>query len=399
MSHIKSKGKILAALSVAVLTANVAFGGELKTIRYSKTEIEKLSKDDFTHASDLSDVLASKLKLIIITVTQRQSGSNVATRDVVASGLQPSKTTYWKRMATLSTEPESITARGNDVKLRTTLSMQTRKAAEVQIKGAFPIFEKIRNGLNFNMDILNPGQSIQNKNHVPTIRYGLVEAEIIPSEKAIPIATLGSISDVSPEYSSRAKVIYTIDQITSNPNAPVFNDTQPTPADHSELQSTSVWRKAPSTQVKLKVDAADQDAAVSDQIGSGSIPGARFTFTQADSFITTKFVAGGKSDARKSMTTELKAPLYGEMSLARIYDYKMQATHTSALNIFGDSSLPRVNLSYAHKDKKAKGEWIVKKGNFEYSVIAEPRQGWFPDTDQKLGRVGDKVSLNLNKTF
>ena len=99
------------------------------------------------------------------------------------------------------------------------------------------------------------------------------------------------------------------------------------------------------------------------------------------------------------MTTELKAPLYGEMSLARIYDYKMQATHTSALNIFGDSSLPRVNLSYAHKDKKAKGEWIVKKGNFEYSVIAEPRQGWFPDTDQKLGRVGDKVSLNLNKTF
>jgi len=277
--------------------------------------------------------------------------------------------------------------------------MQTRKAAEVQIKGAFPIFEKVRNGLNFNMDILNPGQSIQNKNHVPTIRYGLVEAEIIPSEKAIPIATLGSISDVSPEYSSRAKVIYTIDQITSNPNTPVFNDTQPMHADHSELQSTSVWRKAPSTQVKLKVDAADQDATVSDQIGSGAIPGARFTFTQADSFITTKFVAGGKSDVRKSMTTELKAPLYGEMSLARIYDYKMQATHTSALNIFGDSSLPRVNLSYAHKDKKAKGEWIVRQGNFEYSVIAEPRQGWFPDTDQKLGRVGDKASLNLNKTF
>jgi hypothetical protein len=76
----------------------------------------------------------------------------------------------------------------------------------------------------------------------------------------------------------------------------------------------------------------------------------------------------------------------------------MQATQTSALNILGDSSLPRVNVLYANLDKKFKGEWIVKKDRFEYNVTAEPREG-FGTSNNKFGKAGDKVSFGLGTTF
>ena len=146
----------------------------------------------------------------------------------------------------------------------------------------------------------------------------------------------------------------------------------------------------------MTVDAADQNAAVSDSLGKGAAPAARVTVAQVDGFVTTQFAT---NDASHSRTTTLKAPLYGEMSIARKYDFKWHATETSALNVLGDSTLPRLNIVYAHKESKARGEWYVKKDRFDYTVTAEPRQGWGSGSQRGLGKAGDKISVGMNSKF
>ena len=395
MIKFSKKRNILRALALNALVVTPVFGGEMTTVRYSKEDLKASDGKQFIQATDLSDVLSSKLKLIVVTVTQRQGGSNTATRDVAASAPQMSKAQWLKRLSTLSVDPETTAARGDENRLRVTLSQQTRKATEVKFKDAFPIMARIKEGLSFNMDMLNPAASVKTNSAVPDIRYGLVESDILPSDHQIPVASLTQMSELDASFSSPAKVVYTIDRVHSAEAQQVFQESLIVT---SENQNTSVWTKRPSTSFKVKIDAADQNATVSDQVGSGSLPGARVALTQADGLVSTQFIAGGASST-KTMTTEVKAPLYKEMSLSRKYDYKMKATHTAAMNILGDSSLPQVNVLYAHNDKKVKGEWIVRKNRFEYNVTAEPRQGFGSGSENKLGKVGDKVSVGLNTSF
>ena len=383
-----SKFLSLLAVTVTYSVCSTSFAGELKTVRYSKEDLQSGTKGNFLQATDLSDVLAAKLNLLAVTVTQRQAGSNLATYKVASSAPELAKAKWMTRLSTLAVDPDSPGPRGDTDQLRVTLSQQSRKAAEVRFKEAFPIFNRFKNGLVFKLDLASPDSLKPKSNAAPDIRYGLVEADILPAENAVPVASLGSLSDMDSGFARPAKVIYTIDRLDSHENRKVFPDA---PAfDDALAQNTSVWSKTPSMKMDVKVDAADQEAAVSDQVGQGSLPGARITMTQADGFITTQFIAGGKS-AQDRVTTELKAPLYGEMSVARKYNHKMQATQTAALNILGDSSLPRVNVFYANLEKKYKGEWIVKKDRFEYNVTAESRQGF--------GSSGDKVSFGLGTAF
>jgi hypothetical protein len=307
-----------------------------------------------------------------------------------------SKAKWLRRLSTLAADPEFPGEKGDSDKLRVTLSQQIRKASEVKFREALPILDRLKNGMVFKLDLLNPASAMKKANTTPDIRYGLVETDILPASDSIPVASLGDLSEMESGFARPAKVIYTIDRLDGRENRKVFPESQG--VDDSQVQNTSMWSKRPSMKMDIKIDAADQDAAVTDQVGQGSLPGARITMTQADGFISTQFVAGGKS-SKKSLTTELKVPLYGEMSIARKFNYKMQATQTSALNILGDSSLPRVNILYANLDKKFKGEWIVKRDRFEYNVTAEPRQGFGSAGQTKFGKFGDKVSFGLGTAF
>jgi hypothetical protein len=391
-----AKFPVLLAVTITTTMSTLSFAGELTTVRYSKETLQKHQSENFIKATDLSDILASKLNMLAVTVTQRQAGSNSALHSVAAGAPEISKARYLRRLSTLAVDPDSQSARGDTDKLRVTLSQQSRKATEVKFKEAFPVFDRIKNGLVFKLDLARPSSLKPKSNTAPDIRYGLVEADILPASDPIPVAGLGDISDMSSGFARPAKVVYTIDRLDGQENRKVFTETEA--GDDAQVQNTSIWNKRPSMKMEVKIDAADQNATVSDQVGQGTIPGARVTLKQADGFVTTQFALGGKS-SKKSMTTELKAPLYGEMSVARKYNHKSQAIQTSALNILGNSSLPRVNIFYANLDKKYKGEWIVKKDRFEYNVTAEPRQGYGSGGDNKFGKVGDKVSFGLGTTF
>lgn len=386
---------LLAAYSAAA--SDVILGNELKVVRYSAQELATMPKEsDFVRGSDLSDVLSSKFKEVLVTMTERQSGSNLKTKAVVDASRQISRTAKMKKLSTLAVTPDQLYASRDQSLFFSTISQQYRKALEVNTRKHFPIVEKIRSGMKFNLDLKDPTISIVNRKEIPVIRYGLVETEIIPSKDAIPIASLGSISDVHTEFGSKAQVIYTIDKLSNERARPVFGDGY---TEDEEIQHTSLWSRIPSAKINVKIDASDQDAIMADQLGNGSIPGARFSFSQVDGLISTQFIAGGKSPTNKSLIHQIKVPLYGEMSLSRQFDYKMQAINTSALNVLGDSKRPRLNLLFSHKDKRAKGEWIMRKTRSELSLVAEPRQGWTPSLNNSLGRAGDRLSVSFNKSF
>ena len=385
-------------LTAALMSAQPAraLAAEFKTVRYSKNDLKNQDPNSFLKAYDLSDVLSTKIKTLAVTITKRQSGSNVSTYNVAASAREDSKEKSMRRLGALSFDPTSRGPRGNTDNLRIALSQQARKAAEVKFKEAFPVFGQIKNGLVFKLDILKPENVISPSRDVPVIRYGLVETDILPAEKNVPMASLGGISESDTDFLQPAKVVYTIDRIDGGENRKIFMET--TTSDDLTVQNASQWGRRPSMKVDVKINAADQDAAVTDQVGQGAIPAARITLTQADGFISTQFIAGSKS-ANKSMTTEFKAPLYGEMSLAQKYNYKMQATQTAALNVLGEWWLPRVNLLYANVEKKIRGEWVVKRERFEYNVTAESRPGFGENGEKKFGKVGDKLSFGLATAF
>jgi hypothetical protein len=382
---------LLASLSPAGLAA------EQLTIRYTKETLAKESPKEFIRQTDLADVLSSKLRGLAVTVTSRQSGGNVATRDIVANSQELPRRLWLKKLSTLAVDPDQLLPRRDENRLRTTLAAQYRKSLELNFKNSFPVIERLQRGLNFNLDLTNPRASLVRSHSSPKIRYGLVEEDILPGNRAVPVASSQGLSEMDHEYATPAKVIYTIDRLDGEGNRAVF--VQESLINDGPTQTTSIWRRVPSGNVKVKIDAADQNTALSDQLGQGgSLPGMRLTLAQADGLITTQIIAGGAA-SRKTLVTEMKAPIYGEMSVARKFDYKMRPTETSAQNILGDADLARVNLMYAHASNKLRGEWIVKRERFEYNVIAEPRQGWGSGSENQLGKVGDKISFGMNTYF
>ena len=382
---------LLASLSPAGLAA------EQLTIRYTKETLAKESPKEFIRQTDLADVLSSKLRGLAVTVTSRQSGGNVATRDIVANSQELPRRLWLKKLSTLAVDPDQLLPRRDENRLRTTLAAQYRKSLELNFKNSLPVIERLQRGLNFNLDLTNPSASIVRSHSSPKIRYGLVEEDILPGNRAVPVASSQGLSEMDHEYATPAKVIYTIDRLDGEGNRAVF--VQESLINDGPTQTTSTWRRVPSSNVKVKIDAADQNTALSDQLGQGgSLPGMRLTLAQADGLITTQIIAGGAA-SRKTLVTEMKAPIYGEMSVARKFDYKMRPTETSAQNILGDADLARVNLMYTHASNKLRGEWIVKRERFEYNVIAEPRQGWGSGSENQLGKVGDKISFGMNTYF
>jgi hypothetical protein len=401
--HSSKNGAGLLALCLVTLVSSTSFGQSVSVVRYSKEELEAAARPSFIKSSDLGDLLIGKFTMIAVALTNRQGGGNVAVRDVANSTAQKTKAQYMRGLATMTLDPNTPEKRADGDKLRVTLAQQTRKATEVKFKDAFPIFDRIRKGLTFHFDAKGTKATKPTSAFTPAIRYGLVETDIISGESPIAIASLGSIEEMGRGYSRQAKVVYTIDKLDDEQvNYKVFSQQSPEfDSANAEIgsekpQDVNMWNRAPSSEVDLTIDAADSNAAVSDSLGQAKAPGARITLTQMDGFLSIQAVS---SDLNKSRTMTLKAPLYRQMSLSRKMDSKFHATETAATNILGDSSLPTVNVVYAHGEKKIRGEMTMKNDRVNYTVTAEPRLGWGSNGDYKIKRIGDKISAGLSTSF
>ncbi len=387
------------ALSVLLVAPVGASAQSLSVVHYSKEDLAAASNPTFIKATDLSDLFVSKISLIAVALTSRQGGNNVAIRDVATSAAQKSKAAYGRGMATMTLDGDAPDARVDSDKLRVTLSQQTRKATEVKFKDAFPIFERIRKGLTFQLDVIHSRSKNTAVSSGPTIRYGLVETDIVSDDSPIDLASNATMEEMGAGYSRPSKVVYTIDRLDAYESSTVF--AQPATVTDSEIgtpapQNVDMWSRSPSSKMDVTIDAADQNAAVSDSVGQAKAPGARVTMTQIDGFVSVQAVS---TDVKNSRTTTLKAPLYGQMSLSRKMNSKWQTTETAATNILGDTSRPCVNVVYAHVEKKVRGEVLIKKDRTTYTITAEPRQGWGSNGENKLGRVNDKISVGMNTSF
>ena len=65
--------------STLYLSAMTVQAEELHIVRYTRAELSSMPKSgDFIQSHDFANVMGSKLKDVLILMTQRQSGSNVA---------------------------------------------------------------------------------------------------------------------------------------------------------------------------------------------------------------------------------------------------------------------------------------------------------------------------------
>ena len=147
---------------------------DVRVVRYSKEDIQKKSERDFIKPSSLSEVIISKIKEIAVTATNRQNGNNTALRDLAASNKELTKREWTRKMATLSYDPDQGRSQVNESLMRQTLLAQSQKAAEVTLKREFPIFERFRTGMTFNLNFSGKRELASEK-----IRYGLIERDII----------------------------------------------------------------------------------------------------------------------------------------------------------------------------------------------------------------------------
>ncbi len=392
--HVFMFGLSLSCISAASLAQETT----VTTLHYSKSELTKPVKEsDFIQTKDLSDIILSQLTQVMVTMTNRQSGNNVKTKEAIDSFRQPSRASAMKKLSTMAVSPETLHSRPKTDGLRLAIGHQYKKAIEVTIHKKIPVIEKIRSGIKYNLDLKNPSLVNKKRKDVPEIRYGLVETDIILPVSSPGLASLGSMPDHFYEFARPAQVVYTIDKLSNDRNR---HSLPPLSLGDEEMpRRQSVWSRLPSPQVTVKIDSADKDAAMSDRLGTGSIPGLKFTVAQVDGLFSTQFVADSKTNIQKTLIHQVNVPLYGEMTLSKRYNYKMKELETSATNLLGKSSSPKLNIHYAHTEKKARGEWLVKRDASEFSLIAEPRQGWSLSKPSTLGKAGDRVSINYRQIF
>lgn len=371
----------------------------MTSIRYSKQELKDAANPNFIKTRDLSNVLAEKLTLLAATLTQRQGGSNSKLYEMAANNTQMTHEQYMKKLGTLVYDPNQSSKVDGDA-VRTHLSGQSRKTVEVKFKEAVPFVEEIRKGFNFKYS-LNGKKTSTSSNSSPSspdIRYGLVVADIQPANENMGVASLGSTNDMGLEYATPARVVYTIDKIDDQPvNRKVFPEAAPSNTDSftPAKEATDVWRH-PSTDVDIKVEAANSDDTVSDKVTGGALPGGKVTFSQADGLVAAQLVTNSKL-GREGLNYETKLPIYGEASIARKMDEHFRPTQTSAYNLLVAKNAPKLNLHYINTEERFKGELLIKGARYDMGVVAEPRTGWGPG--QKMGQAGDKVSLTYNQNF
>ena len=222
----------------------------IRIVKYDKEQVRQDLNRKFIEPNSLGQTIVSKLKEIAVTTTQRQSGNNTAIRDLASRTPGLSKSAWAKQMALLSYDPDNSARRNDDSALMQTLVMQSRKAAEVNLKKSFPIFERFKNGLTFNLST-----KIILTKPIHNIRYGLIERDILPADNSIPLAGFGSINDIDRAYATPAQVIYTIDRLDAAASPRVFSNS----SDTTLAEPTVRWGRLPSSKLTIKIDSPNND--------------------------------------------------------------------------------------------------------------------------------------------
>lgn len=412
---LKPKTNTLTLLLIPVLAGacNIVFAGEsvsdavtdekITSIRYTKEELAEAAHPNFIKTRDLSHVLSEKITLLAHTLTQRQGGSNNKLYEMAAATTQMTHEQYMKRLGTMVYDPNSASSsytKGDD--LRLLMTAQSRKTVEVKFKEAVPFVEEIRKGFNFKYSFnKRKGEAAPAASSTPDIRYGLVVADIQPAS-APGVASLGTAGDLGLEYATPARVVYTIDRIDDQPvNRKVFPAATPNPTDSftPTASANSVWRR-PSTDLDIKVEAANSADTVSDKVTDGAIPGGKVTIAQADGLYAAQLLTNSHL-GKEGVFHELKLPILGEANIARRMDERGKPIQTSFYNVLVVKNAPTVNIHYLNSEDRFKSEFFLrgttKTSTYDLGITAEPRVSWAPG--QRMGEKGDKVSLSLVQNF
>lgn len=356
---------------------------DVHVVRYSKDELRQQSEDQFIRQPNLADAAINKLKEIMITATERQSGGNASLRDLALNSRELSKRDWMKKMASLSFDPDSSSSRVDESLMKKTLMSQGKRAAEITLKNDFPVFQQFQKGLTFN---LNFGD--ERKNPGKKIRYGLIERDIIPSEKPIQLAAYGSINDLYRSYATQATVIYTIDRVEypGQEGRPVM-PTEPNPDTTSARFS---WHKLPSPKMVVKIDSATNEPTAADSSLSAT-PGVRIRLSQVDGLVSTQMILGKKS-LEKSLSTEIALPLTSSIKLSQKFDHKLRLSEVTAAGMIEDWYASKINVVYSPASQAMRGEWLFARDTINYGLSAEA-------TSPEHSGVLSRVSLGLNKNF
>jgi hypothetical protein len=278
-------------------------------------------------------------------------------------------------MALLAYDPDNARRRIDDSALMQTLIMQSRKAAEVNLKKSFPIFERFKNGLTFNLN----AESISAK-HKDVIRYGLIERDILPASNSIPLAGFGGIDDIDHAYATPARVIYTIDRLDGVASHNVFSN----PSESVHNEPTVRWGKLPSSKLTVKIDSPNNDDSITDQISNGGIPGARVTVSKS---------------IEKTLRTEISTPVIINTTLSQKFDEKFKLTDVVAKSTFSGITPSQLNLAYSQATQGVRGEWQINQGRTGYSVQAESSKLIKGVSTGSTSSPIDRISIALQRSF
>ncbi len=372
------------------------------TIRLDPSTIAKdVDSSRFIKSRDLSHVIAEKISLLAVTVTQRQGGTNNKMVELASKTSEISRRQHLNYLAIPHYDHSHNARRVNGDELRLFLSHQTRKSTEVRAKQAFPIIERIQRGFNFKLSMNAKDSETEKASSVPNIRYGLVVQDIEPTE-APSIALIDSSIDSEMIYARKARVTYTIDKLNEDQSRnPVFAPI-PDPVQSevgigsSGALAHEIFKRKPSTDVNMHVEAANGDDTVSDKVGAGSVPGARVTLTQADGLWATQILTTSKA-GMDNLTHEAKLPIFGEANITRKFDKSFKAIRTSGNNLLAASDAPKLNVHHLVLENRFTGEMLMQRPLYEWGVTVEPRVGWSPG--QPVSQQGDRVSFKVLNRF
>jgi hypothetical protein len=401
MTNNQIKFQRLTAASLMLLGFSaIADESKVVVVRMTKEEVAAAAKaPTFIKSRDLSDVLADKLKLLAVTITERQGGSNKRLAEISAASNEISRETYYKKLSVLQYEYKSP-AKADMDGVRVHLLGQTRKSVEVKFKEAFPIVDRIRQGLTYNYSFDKKAAPSNTKPATPEIKYGLVATDIEPMY-APGIASLGSITDHEYQYSRPARIKYTIDKLEADQSAnrvfQPFTTIEPiNPELGTPVHTAEEIFKKPSTDLNFKIEAANSEESVSDKVEGGALPGAKVTLSQVDGLVSVQVVTTSKLK-KESLVYDTRLPLYGEASITRKYSDKFLPIQTSAANLLGKPTAPKLNIHHTAANNQFKGELLKKTDLTEWGISLEPRAGWTPG--EKSGVQGDKVAVTYRNNF
>ena len=386
------KNKYFAVAAIIYLTfacPTFVLADDVRIVKYDKEQVRQDLNQKFIEPKSLGQTIVSKLKEIVVTTTQRQSGNNTALRDLASRTLGLSKGAWAKQMALLSYDPDNSSRRIDDSALIQTLVMQSRKSAEVNLKKSFPIFERFKTGLTFNLST-----QIRSAKPINNIRYGLIEHDILPANQSIPLAGFGSINDIDRAYATPAQVIYTIDRLDAATSPRVFAN----PSDISPTEPTVRWGRLPSSKLTIKIDSPNNDDSIGDQIANGAIPGARVTVSQFEGLISCQMIVGSTS-IDKTLRTDVSTPVIMNTTLSQKFDDKFKLTDIVAKSTFGGTIPSHLNLAYSQSTQGVRGEWQISRGHTGYSLQAESSKLIKNMRTGSASSPIDRLSIALQRSF